>query len=89
MEHVEELEHDVENLQIAVESNRHIGAAVGIVMARLQLQEDEAFAVLKRISQCTNTKLRDVATEIIETGAVPSPGPGNSCDHGSEAQTGP
>jgi len=35
------------------------------------IDEDRAFAVLKRYSQHTNTKLRDVAQQLIDTRHLP------------------
>jgi AmiR/NasT family two-component response regulator len=44
------------------------------LMERHKIKEDEAFTILTHASQLTNTKLRDVADELVRTGAVPSPG---------------
>jgi AmiR/NasT family two-component response regulator len=43
------------------------------LMERHKIKEDEAFTMLTRASQRTNTKLRDVAAELVRTGALPSP----------------
>ncbi|HVL32609.1 MAG TPA: ANTAR domain-containing protein, partial [Actinomycetota bacterium] len=56
-----------ENLRTALESREIIGEAKGILMAREQISADEAFDVLRRISQTTNVKLRDVAVKIVES----------------------
>ncbi|MFI7319145.1 GAF and ANTAR domain-containing protein [Streptomyces venezuelae] len=46
-------------------STRHtIGEAMGILMGRHRLTEEEAFGVLRRYSQENNIKLRDVADRI-------------------------
>jgi hypothetical protein len=42
-----------------------IGAAVGILMERLELDEEAAFGYLRRQSSTTNRKVRDVAAEIM------------------------
>jgi GAF domain-containing protein len=42
-----------------------IGQAKGILMAREGLSADEAFDVMRRASQRTNRKLRDMAAEIV------------------------
>jgi AmiR/NasT family two-component response regulator len=42
-------------------------------MERHKITEDEAFTMLTRASQQTNTKLRDVAAELVRTGALPTP----------------
>lgn len=60
----------VENLQIAVLSNREIGAAVGILMAIRQVPAAAAFELLRSASQRRNLKLRDIAAEVVFTGAL-------------------
>ncbi|WP_053669459.1 GAF and ANTAR domain-containing protein [Streptomyces sp. NRRL B-1140] len=54
----------VDQLEHALESRHAIGEAMGILMERHQLGEDEAFDVLRRISQEHNLKLRDVARRV-------------------------
>jgi GAF domain-containing protein len=65
-------ERKVENLEIALESSRQIGAAMGILMARRLVTKDQAFELLKTASQHLHRKLRDIALEVIETGEVPN-----------------
>ncbi|MGN6752639.1 MAG: ATP-binding protein [Intrasporangium sp.] len=60
------------NLQLAIESQRHIGQAVGILVERHRITPTEAFMRIKRASQDRNIKLRELASRIIETGAEPS-----------------
>ena len=48
-----------------------IGMAKGIIMAAEKVTGEEAFRRLVRASQHTNTKLRDVARLVVETGLVP------------------
>lgn len=55
----------------AVDARRLIGQAIGILMERYDLDGDRAFEVLKRYSQDTNRKLRDVAYELIATRNLP------------------
>jgi GAF domain-containing protein len=55
----------VDNLEKAIESRQRIGQAVGLVMERYGLNEARAFAVLTRLSQERNVKLRMIAEEII------------------------
>lgn len=55
----------VSQLTFARDSNRRIGMAMGIVMNQRQVDETHAFDVLRRISQNTNRKLRDVAEDVI------------------------
>jgi GAF domain-containing protein len=63
------------NLQTALESSRHIGAAIGVLMATLKVTEEQAFDLLRHTSQTTHRKLRDVAERVVETGTL-SEGPG-------------
>ena len=48
-----------------------IGQAEGILMERLKITADEAFALLSRLSQQSNVKLRTVARNLVETGDIP------------------
>lgn len=59
------------NLQIAVQSHRMIGQAIGILIERHRLSPGEAFAQLKTASQNRNLKLRELARRVIETGQEP------------------
>jgi transcriptional regulator with GAF, ATPase, and Fis domain len=61
----------IENLEAALDSRDLIGQAKGIVMANEKVTGDEAFAILKKVSQNRNVKLRGVAVEVIETGLTP------------------
>lgn len=58
-------------LETAMASRHTIGEAIGIVMERYDVSEDQAFAVLTKSSQDHNIKLRDVARTVTETGEVP------------------
>jgi AmiR/NasT family two-component response regulator len=51
-------------------SRASIEQAKGILMERHKIKEDEAFTVLTHASQRTNTKLRDVAAELVRTGTL-------------------
>lgn len=55
----------------ALASRTMIGQAEGILMERFKLTGDEAFAVLRRVSQDSNTRLRDVAIKLVETRQTP------------------
>jgi AmiR/NasT family two-component response regulator len=57
-----------EELQRALVSNRRIGMAMGILMERHRLTEEQAFDRLRGLSQRSNVKLRDVAEQLIYTG---------------------
>ncbi|MGW5639051.1 GAF and ANTAR domain-containing protein [Streptomyces sp. NPDC003832] len=58
-------------LEQAVATRHVIGEAMGILMGRNHLTEDQAFDVLRRYSQETNLKLRDVARRVCEDGNLP------------------
>jgi GAF domain-containing protein len=60
-------ERDGETMNAAVDARKLVGQAMGILMERFDLDEPRAFEILKRYSQQTNTKLRDVAQELIDT----------------------
>ncbi len=60
-----------QNLRRAVESHEQIGQAVGILVERHRWTPTVAFERLKRTSQDHNTKLREVALRVIESGADP------------------
>ena len=59
------------NLERALSSNRQIGAAMGILMARFKLTDDQAFDLLRKTSQHLHRKLRDIAEEVTLTGELP------------------
>ncbi|MGY1823422.1 ANTAR domain-containing protein [Geodermatophilus sp. SYSU D00079] len=60
-----------ENLRSGMATRNLIGMAQGILMERLRLPPQQAFAVLSRLSQESNTKLREVARRLVETGEIP------------------
>jgi DNA-binding TFAR19-related protein (PDSD5 family) len=62
-----------EHLERALASNREIGVAVGILMVNHQLTDDQAFDLLSRVSQRTNRKVRTIALEVAEAGAIELP----------------
>lgn len=69
---IDQAERTVGQLRQALQTNRTIGTAVGIVMARYEIDDPErAFKVLVRTSQQNNRKLRDIADELIRTGSLP------------------
>jgi len=70
-------EHDEnQHLRTAVESNRDIGVAMGILMATQLVTKHQAFDVLRIASQHSHRKLRDIALDVIETGSLPGLGSG-------------
>lgn len=54
-------------LEEALVSRDLIGQAKGILMARQKCDAEEAFDILRRASQRTNRKLRDVAREMVDS----------------------
>ena len=60
-----------ESLMHALDTRTLIGQAEGMLMERFGLSADQAFAVLRRLSQSGNVKLNDVARDIVTTGSLP------------------
>jgi AmiR/NasT family two-component response regulator len=81
LERIAELEAELDaarrsiaDLTTALESNREIGAAIGIVMATREVTSESAFDLLRAASQARHLKLRDVAREVISQGRLdPAP----------------
>ena len=65
---------DEAGLNVALDGRKLIGQAQGILMATYDLDQDQAFEVLRRYSQDRNIKLRDVAEEVVSTRKLPTPG---------------
>jgi AmiR/NasT family two-component response regulator len=69
-----ELNHElgagVQRLEMAVHSQGRIGIATGLVMAQHRIEADAALAVLRRASQESNRKLRDLAEDVISSGRL-------------------
>jgi hypothetical protein len=61
----------IANLEVALATARRIGAALGVIMAAYKVTEEQAFATLRTASQHTNRKLRDLAEDVLLSGAVP------------------
>jgi hypothetical protein len=65
--------HDTANHLIrALETNREIGVAMGILMANGRLTSRQAFDQLRAASQILNRKLHDIAADVARTGVVPA-----------------
>lgn len=60
-----------EGLWEAIQARRDVGVAIGMLMERFSLRPEPAFEVLRRYSQSTQTKLRTLAREIVESGVLP------------------
>lgn len=65
LEHGKDLKR-IENLEGGMASRQVIGQAVGILMASRHVDSDEAFAILTKVSQNSNIKLREVAEKVVE-----------------------
>lgn len=73
--------HKVEHLHVALESRQVIGRAVGIIIERYRVDDDTAFNFLVRVSSQTQTKLRELAADIVADAvsrARDLPGSGNT-----------
>lgn len=58
------------NLEQAIATNREIGVAIGVLMTRHLVTQEQAFDLLRIASQRGHRKLRDVAASVVETGDV-------------------
>jgi hypothetical protein len=68
----------VQHLERALSSNRDIGMAMGILMARHLLTKEQAFDLLRVASQHSHRKLGQIALDVIEVGELEYPGPRSS-----------
>jgi hypothetical protein len=59
------------HLTRALESNREIGVAMGILMANGKLTSQQAFDQLRTASQNLNRKLHDIAADVADIGTLP------------------
>ncbi len=57
-------------LERALHTSRRIGVALGIVMTSRQVTLDEAWTVLSKASQDSNTRLSTLADHVLETGTL-------------------
>jgi len=60
-----------EQLHSALATRTTIGQAEGILVERFDVSADRAFAILRRVSQDSNVKLRDVAARLVQTRRTP------------------
>lgn len=63
---------NAEHLETAISNRTVIGRAEGILMERFGIPPDQAFAVLRRVSQRRNVKLNRVAEELVRTRETPT-----------------
>jgi AmiR/NasT family two-component response regulator len=68
-------EQRIEQLTVALEHRTTIGTAIGMLMERLGISEEEAFAELRRVSSAHNRKLYDVACDFVRTRELPEAPP--------------
>jgi hypothetical protein len=61
----------ITHLERALDSNREIGVAIGILMAEQRCTRDDAFQLLVTASQSLNRRLKDIAEEVNRTGELP------------------
>jgi AmiR/NasT family two-component response regulator len=61
----------VGQLEVAVASRTAIGKALGMVMERLDLDGDQAWAYLSRCSQDRNIRVADLAAMVVATRVMP------------------
>jgi hypothetical protein len=62
---------EAETLRRGLTSNRAIGKAVGMLMIRDEVSDDDAFDILRRRSQAANVKLAEIASDIVRDAAGP------------------
>jgi GAF domain-containing protein len=62
---------DNEHLRLALEANRDVGPALGILMATRSVTREQGFDLLRIASQHRHRKLRDIALEVLRTGELP------------------
>ena len=68
---IDDAENRVQQVRAALESNRLIGTAIGVLMASHRLTAAQAFQLLTKASQDSNTKLRDLAAVVAGSGKLP------------------
>ncbi|SDL57199.1 ANTAR domain-containing protein [Geodermatophilus siccatus] len=66
----ETAERRADNLERALASNRRIGMAVGILLERLHVPEEQAFELLRQESMRRNIRLAQVAETVVYTGTL-------------------
>jgi GAF domain-containing protein len=63
----------ISNLEFALSTSRHIGAAMGILMATQKVTDDQAFDLLRIASQATHRKVTEIADDVVRTGVLELP----------------
>jgi GAF domain-containing protein len=67
------LHEQVSHLERALQSNRGIGVAIGVLMNQYKITQDGAFDLLRMASQHGHRKLVDVAFDVTQTGSLELP----------------
>lgn len=62
---------EVAQLHVAMKNRTLIGQASGMLMLLLDIDADQAFGYLRRVSMHENRKITDIAEEIVRTRAIP------------------
>ena len=62
----------IEQLEAALDSRTVIAQACGLMMERFDIDAARAFALLTRLSQTNNVKVRDLAAELVLTRRLPT-----------------
>jgi GAF domain-containing protein len=62
----------IEHLERRVQSRAVVEQAKGILMERHELTADQAMQALTRVARYTDTKVRDIADNLVRTGEFPS-----------------
>lgn len=68
---LEQAREELARAQRALDSSRDIGVALGVLMTNRGVDREAAFALLRRASQHSQVKLRDVAVDYLRTGSLP------------------
>ncbi len=66
----EAAEDRADDLERALLTDRRIGMAIGILLERLHVTEEQAFDVLRRESMRRNVRLAQVAEQVVYTGTL-------------------
>jgi GAF domain-containing protein len=61
-----------QSLRAAMDSRESIGMAMGILMQRHKVGAHQAFEMMAKVSQNTNTKLREIADRIVQESQQPA-----------------
>jgi GAF domain-containing protein len=71
-----------DQLRSSIASRAVIDQALGVIMATERCPQERAFALLRRVSQNTNVKLRDLAATIVTSVSGQPPGPASPFEEG-------